>query len=65
MQCIIRVIQWHQQYPFKWEITWQLIEGNFSDDWYCPEGHDSVFNIDARINSAYVVLGLLYGQGDF
>ena len=23
------------------------------------------FNIDATINSAYIVIGLLYGQGDF
>lgn len=25
----------------------------------------SAFNIDAKINSAYIVLGLLYGQGDY
>jgi hypothetical protein len=64
-KCISSVIKWHGQYPTDWKKTWQLIEDNFSDDWYCPEGHESVFNINARINSAYVVLGLLYGQGDF
>ena len=31
----------------------------------CPEGVWNGFNIDAVINSAYVVIGLLYGEGDF
>ena len=31
----------------------------------CPEGVWNGFNIDAVINSAYVVIGLLYGEGNF
>ncbi|MDR0763457.1 MAG: ADP-ribosylglycohydrolase family protein, partial [Bacteroidales bacterium] len=31
----------------------------------CPEGVFNGFNIDAALNSAYVVTGLLYGDGDF
>lgn len=31
----------------------------------CPEGIFVPFNIDAKVNSAYVVLGLLYGNGDY
>jgi hypothetical protein len=31
----------------------------------CPEGALLPFNIDAKLNGAYVALGILYGQGDF
>ena len=31
----------------------------------CPEGALRPFNIDAKLNGAYVALGLLYGKGDF
>ena len=31
----------------------------------CPDGAFDPFNIDAKINGAYVALGLLYGKGDF
>jgi hypothetical protein len=39
--------------------------GKMGEDIGCPEGVFDGFNIDATINSAWVVLGLLYGQGDF
>jgi hypothetical protein len=31
----------------------------------CPDGKKNPFNIDAKLNGAYVFVGLLYGQGDF
>ena len=31
----------------------------------CPDGALQPFNIDARLNGAYIALGLLYGEGDF
>lgn len=31
----------------------------------CPDGALRPFNIDARLNGAYIALGLLYGKGDF
>ena len=31
----------------------------------CPEGALKPFNIDAKLNGAYIALGLLYGDGDF
>jgi hypothetical protein len=40
------------------------VEDNWGDDIGCPDGVDQPFNIDAKINSAYVVIGLLYGGGD-
>lgn len=64
-QCINDVIQWYRQYPDDWKQTWLECEKKYSEDKACPEGIFVPFNIDATINSAYIVIGLLYGQGDF
>jgi len=64
-QCISDVINWHQKYPNDWKQTWFEIQRKWSSDIACPEGIFTPFNIDAKVNSAYVVLGLLYGNGDF
>ncbi len=63
--CISDVIRWHSQYPNDWKQTWFEIQRKWTDDIGCPDGVFSQFNIDATVNSAYVVLGLLYGNGDF
>lgn len=63
-QCINDVIQWYRQYPDDWKQTWLECEKKYSEDKACPEGIFVPFNIDATINSAYIVIGLLYGQGD-
>jgi hypothetical protein len=63
-QCIADVVKWHQQYPNDWKKTWQQIEDKWGVDIGCPDGAFSDFNIDAKMNAAYVVLGLLYGNGD-
>lgn len=64
-QCINDVIKWHSQFPNDWQRTWYEIQKKWSDDKVCHEGVFLPFNIDAKVNSAYVVLGLLYGNGDF
>ena len=63
-QCIADVIAWHKQYPGDWKKNWQLIEEKWGEDIGCPDGVHRDFNIDAKINAAYVILGLLYGNGD-
>ncbi len=63
--CITDVIQWHKLYPDDWKATWFELEKKWNNDVGCPKGCYLSFNIDAKINSAYVVIGLLYGQGDF
>ncbi|MEM1140993.1 MAG: ADP-ribosylglycohydrolase family protein [Pseudomonadota bacterium] len=66
------VIEWHSQYPDNWEKTWHLVNDKYHLN---PEyrqftadpligGVDGPFNIDAKLNGAYVVMGLLYGEGD-
>lgn len=64
-RCMQDVIAWHNQYPSDWHYTWQLVEEKWSDEVGCPDGVKSPFDIDALINSAYIVIGLLYGEGDF
>ena len=59
------VIGFHDLWPDDWKKAWQAIqESQWAEDLHCPDGVGSPFNIDASVNSAYVLLGLLYGGGD-
>jgi hypothetical protein len=64
-QCINDVINWHKKYPGDWRQNWFEIQKKWSSDIACADGIFAPFNIDAKVNSAYVVLGLLYGKNDF
>ena len=59
------VIKWHKENPTNWRATWRLCQKKWATIDLCPDGANSDFNIDALINSAYVIIGLLYGEGDF
>lgn len=56
------VILLHQQYPSDWKKAWKELEDKYGDVDICGAG--STFNIDAKLNGAYIVMGLLYGEGD-
>ena len=65
-ECIRDVLAWYKENPEDWEKTWQLIEEKYQDNpdyrrFSCDKGD---FNIDAKINGAYIVMGLLYGKDD-
>jgi hypothetical protein len=63
---IIRdVLAWHAADPTNWRVTWQKIQDKWDTEDSCPDGSLRPFNIDARLNGAYIALGLLYGEGDF
>jgi hypothetical protein len=64
-QCIHDVIQWHKQNPDDWKSAWFEAQKKWTFDKGCPDGVFVPFNIDAKINAAYIVIGLLYGDGDF
>ncbi len=65
-QAMSDVIAWHKQYRDDWKKTWHAIENSdWSYDLHCPNGIYAPFNIDATVNMAYVLVGLLYGDGDF
>jgi len=62
---IIRdVLRLHQQYPSDWRASWQELENKWGDVDICGDGAGQPFNIDAKLNGAYIVIGLLYGEGD-
>ena len=52
----------HQHYPADWRAAWKELEAKWGDVDICGAG--SPFNIDAKLNGAYIVMGLLYGEGD-
>ena len=56
------VIKLHKQYPNDWQATWKELQEKWGDEDICGAG--SSFNIDAKLNGAYIVIGLLYGEGD-
>ncbi len=59
------VLAWSKQYPEDWRKVWSLIAEKWDRREPCPEGALKPFNIDAKLNGAYVALGLLYGGRDF
>lgn len=64
-KCIRDVIEWHKKYPTDWKQTWLEVQRKWANDIGCPDGVFAPFNIDAKVNAAYVVMGLLYGESDF
>jgi hypothetical protein len=64
-QTIADVLAWHKAEPRDWRKTWHRIEDKWNLREPCPEGALQPFNIDAKLNGAYIALGLLYGGGDF
>lgn len=63
---IIRdTLDWSAQYPDEWQRVWRLIQDRWDQHDPCPAGALRPFNIDAKLNGAYIALGLLYGRGDF
>lgn len=66
-ECIRDVLSWWEKYPDDWQKTWNLINEKYhlNPDYRrfsCTK--DTNFNIDAKINGAFIVMGLLYGGGD-
>jgi hypothetical protein len=64
-QCMSDVIAWHKRNPDDWKATWFKVHRKWGEDIGSPRGVFLPFNIDAKINAAWVLMGLLYGDGDF
>lgn len=56
------VILLHKHNPTDWKAAWAELQAKWGNDHFCGSGSD--FNIDAKLNGAYIVMGLLYGDGD-
>ena len=67
-ECIRDVLAWYNEDPDDWEKTWKRINDKYHLNpryrRFSCSGPKSDFNIDAKINGAYIVMGLLYGKRD-
>jgi GH43 family beta-xylosidase len=64
------MLKWKKENKDDWQRTWKLVEEKYHKDprythGLCsPPGGKGVFGIDAKLNGAYILMGLLYGEGD-
>jgi len=56
------VILLHKHYPTDWRKAWKELDNKWGKVNICEAG--KTFNIDAKLNGAYIIMGLLYGNGD-
>lgn len=56
------VIILHEHYPADWRAAWKELQAKWGSVHICDAGSSS--NIDAKFNGAFIVMGLLYGDGD-
>lgn len=52
----------YSHYPSDWRAAWKELQDKWGEVDICGAG--SPFNIDAKLNGAYIIMGLLYGEGD-
>lgn len=65
-KCMVDVINIHKMLPNNWRAGWLVLQDKWGHtDIGCGEGALDPLNIDAMINCAYILFGLLYGEGDF
>jgi hypothetical protein len=53
------MLQWHRENPDDWEKTWELAEKKYNQD-----RNYNISELDVKREGAWVLMGLLYGQGD-
>jgi hypothetical protein len=58
------VLEWSKSEP-DWTKTWQRVQAKYDAVDDCPYGALMPLDIDARLNGAYLTIGLLYGENDF
>jgi len=65
-EAIRDVLSWYRGNPKDWEKTWEMINNKYqlSPEYRRASCDKGAFNIDAKINGAYVVMGVLYGERD-
>jgi len=64
-QCIETVLASYLRNSRDWRAAWQAVQDQWDGLDWCPGGLGSPFNIDAKINGAYVAIALVFGEGDF
>lgn len=65
-ECLRDTVRWWKENPKDWQKTWQLVENKYQLNpayrKFSCSGPEGQFNIDAKINAAYIIMGLLYGD---
>jgi len=64
-QLVRDLLAWSAHEPADWRKVWQQVQDKWDKDDPCPDGAFRPFNIDAKLNGAYIAFGLLYGRGDW
>lgn len=65
--CVRDVLNWYREDPEDWQKTWHKIEEKYhhSKEYQQFAAQSGAWvPIDAKLNGAYIVLGLLYGKGN-
>ena len=62
-ECVREVLKCYETDPDNWEAAWNYFAEKYAPYDICTPYLP--FNIDAKLNGAYVVMGLLYGQKDW
>ncbi len=57
------VVDGYERNPKDWKKTWKRIYDKWGETDICCAL--SEYNIDAKLNGAFIAIGLLYGEGDF
>jgi len=67
-ECMRDVIKWYEENPDDWKTTWQLIEDKYykNPQYQKYKAYEPEYwsEMDAKLNGAYILMGLLYGEGD-
>jgi hypothetical protein len=67
-ECMRDVVNWYNENPCDWKKTWQLIEDKYykNPEYQKYKVHEPNYwsEMDAKLNGAYILMGLLYGEGD-
>jgi hypothetical protein len=62
-QILVDVIEGYKRNPKDWRKTWHELYEKWGEVDICCALSD--FNIDAKLNGAFIAMGLVYGEGDF
>jgi hypothetical protein len=60
------LLGWYEEDPDNWRPTWQKLEDKWNFD-LCPwaKTEKGRFNIQGHFNGTYILMGALYGKGDY
>lgn len=64
-RCVETVLECYRKKPEAWKEAWSEVLRQWDHRDLCPGGMGSPFNIDAKINGAFVALAFLFGNGDY